>query len=353
MLTKHKARLCQDVNDRVLQKQAKYTDNKLKALKARNEYLLCLDAANAAVHKYFTDDLPDLIDVSSCGISVLSWTVSGLFKFTWQYLELSIHQGAQCDNSIPSLMNLIINIYWHFTDLLIVTKMSWQFGNRSTGFFYLVSVFQCMDLWYLSFSAWTCDICISVHGPVISVFQCMDLWYLYFSAWTCAICLSVHGPVISVFQCMDLWYLSFSAWTCDICLSVHGPVIFVFQCMDLWYLSFSAWTCDICLSVHGPVISVFQCMDLWYLSFSAWTWATTTHWVGRCWCMCRRRRTWSSHARPVWTSWTSVLETWSNARTNIASSSSTINPSPPLAPSTSNPTRAMRWGWSAMASSSH
>ncbi len=36
----------------------------MKALKARNEYLLCLDAANAAIHKYYVEDLPDLIDVS-------------------------------------------------------------------------------------------------------------------------------------------------------------------------------------------------------------------------------------------------------------------------------------------------
>ena len=46
-----------------VQRQVKYTENKLKALKSRNEYLLCLDAANAAVHKYFVDDIPDLIDV--------------------------------------------------------------------------------------------------------------------------------------------------------------------------------------------------------------------------------------------------------------------------------------------------
>lgn len=46
------------------QRQAKYSENKLKALKSRNEYLLCLDAANAAVHKYFVEDVPDLIDVS-------------------------------------------------------------------------------------------------------------------------------------------------------------------------------------------------------------------------------------------------------------------------------------------------
>ena len=46
------------------QRQSKYKDNKLKALKARNEYLLCLDAANAAINKYYREDLSNLIDVS-------------------------------------------------------------------------------------------------------------------------------------------------------------------------------------------------------------------------------------------------------------------------------------------------
>lgn len=48
----------------ILQRQDKYTDNKLKALKARNEYLLSIEAANAATNKYFVDDLSLLIDVS-------------------------------------------------------------------------------------------------------------------------------------------------------------------------------------------------------------------------------------------------------------------------------------------------
>lgn len=47
----------------VLQKQNKYSENKLKALKARNDYLLCVESANAAVGKYFSDDISDLIDV--------------------------------------------------------------------------------------------------------------------------------------------------------------------------------------------------------------------------------------------------------------------------------------------------
>lgn len=47
------------------QKQQKYSENKLKALKARNDYLLCIEAANAAISKYFSDDISDLMDVST------------------------------------------------------------------------------------------------------------------------------------------------------------------------------------------------------------------------------------------------------------------------------------------------
>lgn len=46
------------------QRKTKYRDSKVKALKARNEYILCLEASNTTIHKYFVDDLSDLIDVS-------------------------------------------------------------------------------------------------------------------------------------------------------------------------------------------------------------------------------------------------------------------------------------------------
>jgi len=35
----------------------------MRALKARNEYLLAIDGANAALEKYFVEDLPSLIEV--------------------------------------------------------------------------------------------------------------------------------------------------------------------------------------------------------------------------------------------------------------------------------------------------
>ncbi|VDK62055.1 unnamed protein product [Onchocerca ochengi] len=46
----------------------KYNTVKMKCLKARNEYLLCVQAANAALHKYFADDLSDLIDCMDLGM---------------------------------------------------------------------------------------------------------------------------------------------------------------------------------------------------------------------------------------------------------------------------------------------
>ena len=37
-------------------------------IQARNEYLLCMDAANASLHKYYVDDLSDLIDCMDYGL---------------------------------------------------------------------------------------------------------------------------------------------------------------------------------------------------------------------------------------------------------------------------------------------
>ncbi|XP_076124872.1 SLIT-ROBO Rho GTPase-activating protein 2 isoform X2 [Alosa pseudoharengus] len=48
-------------------RQAKYTENKLKAIKARNEYLLQLEATNGSVFKYYIHDLSDLIDCCDLG----------------------------------------------------------------------------------------------------------------------------------------------------------------------------------------------------------------------------------------------------------------------------------------------
>uniref|UniRef100_A0A1I7YFH6 Rho-GAP domain-containing protein n=1 Tax=Steinernema glaseri TaxID=37863 RepID=A0A1I7YFH6_9BILA len=46
----------------------KYDVVKLKCMRARNEYMLCVQAANAALNKYFADDLSDLIDCMDLGL---------------------------------------------------------------------------------------------------------------------------------------------------------------------------------------------------------------------------------------------------------------------------------------------
>ena len=51
----------------IFQRKNKYFDAKLKALKAKNEYILCLESANATIHKYFVDDVSDLIDCMDFG----------------------------------------------------------------------------------------------------------------------------------------------------------------------------------------------------------------------------------------------------------------------------------------------
>ncbi|XP_015127569.1 SLIT-ROBO Rho GTPase-activating protein 1 isoform X1 [Diachasma alloeum] len=55
------------IEKEVNKRKAKYTEAKLKALKARNEYILCLEASNTTIHKYFVDDLSDLIDCMDFG----------------------------------------------------------------------------------------------------------------------------------------------------------------------------------------------------------------------------------------------------------------------------------------------
>lgn len=73
-------------------------DAKLKALKARNEYILSMDSANAAIHKYFVEDLSDIVDVSSDDkLSPL------LFSASNNIWEMMREKGKVCMNQISEL----------------------------------------------------------------------------------------------------------------------------------------------------------------------------------------------------------------------------------------------------------
>lgn len=54
-------------NRQTEKREAKYMDNKKKALKARNDYLLGIESANASINRYFADDCSDLMDCMDFG----------------------------------------------------------------------------------------------------------------------------------------------------------------------------------------------------------------------------------------------------------------------------------------------
>ncbi|XP_005182089.1 SLIT-ROBO Rho GTPase-activating protein 1-like [Musca domestica] len=57
------------IEKEILKRRTKYSDARMKALKAKNEYQLCLESSNTTIHKYFIDDLSDLIDCMDLGFS--------------------------------------------------------------------------------------------------------------------------------------------------------------------------------------------------------------------------------------------------------------------------------------------
>ena len=50
------------------QRRNKYQDTRLQALRARNDFLLCLEAANTTMQRFFVDDLPDTLDCADAGV---------------------------------------------------------------------------------------------------------------------------------------------------------------------------------------------------------------------------------------------------------------------------------------------
>ncbi|KAK5610528.1 SLIT-ROBO Rho GTPase-activating protein 1 [Crenichthys baileyi] len=86
------------------QRQAKYSENKLKSIKARNEYLLTLEATNASVFKYYIHDLSDLIDCCDLGYHAsLNRALRTCLSAEYN-LETSRHEGLDIiENAVDSL----------------------------------------------------------------------------------------------------------------------------------------------------------------------------------------------------------------------------------------------------------
>ncbi|XP_047203573.1 SLIT-ROBO Rho GTPase-activating protein 2 isoform X2 [Girardinichthys multiradiatus] len=76
-------------------RQAKYTENKLKAIKARNEYLLALEATNSCVFKYYIHDLSDIIDCCDLGYHASLHRALRTYLSAEQNVEMSKHTGLE------------------------------------------------------------------------------------------------------------------------------------------------------------------------------------------------------------------------------------------------------------------
>ncbi|MEE6480409.1 hypothetical protein FKM82_012564 [Ascaphus truei] len=85
-------------------RQAKYSENKLKSIKARNEYLLTLEATNASVFKYYIHDLSDLIDCCDLGYHASLNRAMRTYLSAEYNLETSRHEGLDIiENAVDNL----------------------------------------------------------------------------------------------------------------------------------------------------------------------------------------------------------------------------------------------------------
>uniref|UniRef100_A0A3Q3MZQ2 SLIT-ROBO Rho GTPase activating protein 3 n=1 Tax=Labrus bergylta TaxID=56723 RepID=A0A3Q3MZQ2_9LABR len=74
-------------------RQAKYSENKLKCTKARNDYLLNLAATNALVAKYYIHDVSDMIDCCDLGFHASMARTLRTYLSAEYSLETSRHEG--------------------------------------------------------------------------------------------------------------------------------------------------------------------------------------------------------------------------------------------------------------------
>ena len=85
----------------------KYTETKVKAFKARNDYLMTIESVNAALEKYCSNDVPDLIDCMNFGFH------TSIAKCIQMYLSAqdNIKRGRKA-YVIWSFMNFVEWIYF-------------------------------------------------------------------------------------------------------------------------------------------------------------------------------------------------------------------------------------------------
>ncbi|XP_077430394.1 SLIT-ROBO Rho GTPase-activating protein 3-like isoform X2 [Vanacampus margaritifer] len=87
-------------------RQAKYSENKLKCTKARNDYLLNLAATNALVAKYYIHDVSDMIDCCDMGYHASLTRTLRTYLSAEYSLETSRHEGLDVLEGAVDAMDL-------------------------------------------------------------------------------------------------------------------------------------------------------------------------------------------------------------------------------------------------------
>ncbi|XP_037106923.1 SLIT-ROBO Rho GTPase-activating protein 3 isoform X2 [Syngnathus acus] len=108
-LLRHEDRQSRRSSSRKIEKmkekrQAKYSENKLKCTKARNDYLLNLAATNAVVAKYYIHDVADMIDCCDLGYHASLARTFRTYLSAEYNLETSRHEGLDViENAVDNL----------------------------------------------------------------------------------------------------------------------------------------------------------------------------------------------------------------------------------------------------------
>ena len=99
-------------------------------MKARNEYILCLEATNSTVHKYFVDDLSDLMDCMDFGFHHCVTKALKMQTSSEEGRIRSMQAGLDATNLIVSAMDSGVDkqrfLEFNHTAFMIPKKFEFQ-----------------------------------------------------------------------------------------------------------------------------------------------------------------------------------------------------------------------------------
>lgn len=150
-----------------VQRHGRVQETQLKCTKARNDYLLNLSAANAAMNKYYLQDVSTLIDVwnTQCCLLWMSVCVSEQNSRIF-FQELSVRKLKQMFSNtlfFSHTITVITAFFSHNSCLLILLSALPSISTPSSPWFFLLST-DSTDFEYMTF---TCNVLFFSFFPFV------------------------------------------------------------------------------------------------------------------------------------------------------------------------------------------